>query len=122
MRRSAIIASSIVLLSWICVNVAVTLAQRMPQQVPKPPLYVESPMVQLPDGRSYRLDWCLRWGTECGRAAADAYCKSIGHSRATEFEEKLDIGRETPTWVLGDKKVCDQDGCDGFKFITCAGK
>jgi hypothetical protein len=122
MRRSAILASSILGLIWICVSVAVAPAREIPKQMQKDPLYVEPPIVELQDGRSYRLDWCLNWGTKCGQEAADAYCNENGYSQAAEFEQDVDIGRETPTWVLGEQKVCDQDSCDGFKFITCVDK
>lgn len=119
MRRSAIFASSFLVLIWMCVGVAVTSAKEIPKQMQKDPLYVEAPIVDLQDGRSYRLDWCFNWGTKCGRAAADAYCKENGYTEASEFDQDPDIGRETPTWVLGEQKVCDQDSCDGFKSITC---
>lgn len=69
------------------------------------------------DGR--RLDLCLVWGGECGKPAADAWCREQGFDRAREWEPAPDIGAETPTLVLTDRRVCDGPWCDGFASITC---
>jgi len=71
----------------------------------------------------YRLDWCLHWAAQCGKPAADAWCdvkggKAGGH--ATNWKIAVDIGASTPTYVIGDKKVCNQQFCDGFQSITCS--
>jgi hypothetical protein len=71
---------------------------------------------------NYRLDWCLHWAQDCGKPAADAWCSQKGGKAggyAAEWEIDADIGAASPTYVMGDKKVCDQQFCDGFKFITC---
>ena len=64
--------------------------------------------------KGYRLDLCLHWGRECGQAAAEA-CD--GH--VVEWKTAPDIGASSPTYVMGDDKVCTENFCDGFKFITC---
>ncbi|MBK8455435.1 MAG: hypothetical protein WAQ53_15620 [Thiofilum sp.] len=67
-----------------------------------------------------RLDWCLKWGTLCGKPAADAWCnlknKSKLSVRAIAFEKAEDIGN---TYVLKDKTTCNKPYCDGFELITC---
>jgi hypothetical protein len=68
---------------------------------------------------SNRLDWCRDWAQGCGKAAADAYCQSIGYENSTAFSEAHDIGAVSPTRLIGTGAVCDQDFCDGFKAITC---
>lgn len=68
---------------------------------------------------SFAVDWCLHWGADCGRAAADNYCRLRGYRRAESFQQAPDIGATTPTLVLGDTRVCAEEFCDGFAFINC---
>lgn len=73
--------------------------------------------------QGYRLDWCLKRGTQCGKPAADAWCelnnKTKLSSHATAFKQATDLGRYAPTYILGDKSLCHSAGCDGFESITC---
>jgi hypothetical protein len=64
-------------------------------------------------------DWCVNWGVECGKGAADRYCQWRGHTVATGFAIANDIGGATPTRLIGTGAVCDQGFCDGFAYITC---
>ena len=67
-----------------------------------------------------RLDWCLRWGTDCGNGAADAFCRSKNPSwRALKWEQDVDIGQRSPTKIIETGQICDQQFCDGFKYIEC---
>jgi hypothetical protein len=83
---------------------------------PAPPTrhVFRNPMV-----KQYRLDWCYTWAADCGQGAADAFCRSKGLQRAKSFEQDPDIGRRSPTYVLGTGQICDEGFCDGFKFIEC---
>ena len=67
----------------------------------------------------FQLDWCLYYGKQCGRAAADYYCKAMGYQRAKSFAIAKDIGKQHPTFVIGDRKVCREQFCDGFAYINC---
>lgn len=70
----------------------------------------------------YRLDWCLHRGTQCGKPAADSWCaaiKGIYQWRSVQFTQAPDIGRIAPTYILGDKTLCQAPSCDGFASITC---
>jgi hypothetical protein len=67
-----------------------------------------------------RLDWCYNWATGCGSMAANTFCASKGYAAATGFAMAADIGANQPTRLIGTGAVCDQQFCDGFKFITCA--
>ena len=66
-----------------------------------------------------RLDWCVNWGTGCGAAAANAFCKWKGHAQAVQFAIAHDIGAASPTRLIGTGAVCDQGFCDGFALIRC---
>jgi OmpA family len=65
-----------------------------------------------------RLDFCLVWGDQCGKAAADAFCKMQGLAGANAWEPANDVG---PTIVLTGRKPCNEQWCDGFASITCTG-
>jgi hypothetical protein len=66
-----------------------------------------------------RLDWCLKWSTDCGQPAADAFCKAQGYQHAIAFEADPRIGSRTPTRLIGTGATCDLAYCDGFRHITC---
>ena len=67
-----------------------------------------------------RLDWCLVWGGQCGEPAATEFCRQSGYTRAIAWEPAVDVGVQTPTYVLGTGQVCNEPGCDAFASITCA--
>jgi len=70
----------------------------------------------------YRVDWCLHWGRDCGKPAADRFCQLMGYAGTKSWQVAPDIGNITPTYVLGDGKICNQDLCDGFAFMECSGQ
>ncbi|HQP49297.1 MAG TPA: hypothetical protein PKX12_11240 [Spirochaetota bacterium] len=69
-----------------------------------------------PEIEGMRLDWCLHFGRQCGKPAADRYCAAKGLSAAVKWRVEEGIGK---TYIIGDKKVCNARYCDGFKFILC---
>lgn len=69
----------------------------------------------------YRLDWCRVWGNQCGRPAADAFCRAQGFHHATAFTPANDIGAHSPTRVISSGQICNGGHCDGFRRITCGG-
>jgi hypothetical protein len=76
----------------------------------------ESVTYNKPKAGGRRLDWCLTWATDCGKAAADFFCEKKGHDEAKAFKIAEDIGK---TRILKTGQKCSEPGCDGFKFITC---
>ncbi|WYD82072.1 MAG: hypothetical protein V8K32_06710 [Candidatus Electrothrix gigas] len=66
-----------------------------------------------------RLDWCRYWAKDCGKPAADAWCRSQGFETASEFLIDENIGKSFPTKVIGTGQICNKNFCDGFKKITC---
>ena len=65
------------------------------------------------------LDGCLKYETQCGLPAANAYCKDKGYSKAIEYSQ-IEV-QEGETMSLGDHSVCDPKwhGCSTFSYITC---
>jgi|GEM_PF-1090971 len=74
-----------------------------------------------PTYKGYRVDICLTWGSNCQEPAATKFCQEMGYTKAKSWEIAHDIGHITPTYVIGDGKICNQSFCDGFKFIECEG-
>jgi hypothetical protein len=66
-----------------------------------------------------RVDICLRWGVDCGKPAADAFCRANHYSASVDFSIAQNIGSQTPTLVIGENKVCSDAACDGFAVIRC---
>lgn len=67
----------------------------------------------------HRLDPCLHWGRECGKPAADAWCRSQGFGAAASFQIQQDVGQ---SYVWGDQRACTDPGCDAFSSVTCEGR
>ncbi|MCA0434032.1 MAG: hypothetical protein LCH46_12305 [Proteobacteria bacterium] len=69
-----------------------------------------------PKAGSRRLDWCLTWATNCGKPAAEYFCKSKGYDKVVKFKIDADIGK---TRILKTSQNCTDPSCDGFKEIIC---
>ena len=87
---------------------------------PDPPAEPESRTYEKPRYMDDRLDWCLNWGFNCGKAAATAFCHRRRFENVTAFEPEL-IGPSAPTRLMGSDQVCNGDNCTGFAYITCSG-
>jgi len=74
-----------------------------------------------PSISGYRLDWCKVWSSQCGKPAADEFCKQQGFTNAIRWEIDPDIGLHSPTKIIGTGEICDQGFCDGFRYIECEG-
>ncbi|MBW1744301.1 MAG: PAN domain-containing protein [Deltaproteobacteria bacterium] len=83
------------------------------------PLPPTSNVFRKPMVKRYRLDWCRQWAADCGKGAADAFCRAKGFRNAKAFEQDPDIGGHSPTYVIGTGQICDEGFCDGFKFVEC---
>mmetsp|Transcript_27273 Transcript_27273/g.56864 ORF Transcript_27273/g.56864 Transcript_27273/m.56864 type:complete len:209 (-) Transcript_27273:49-675(-) len=65
------------------------------------------------------LDYCLRFGSECGKPAADAYCAQRGYDEAISFPKRRAYDRETLS--LEQLSTCSpaHNVCDTFDYVTC---
>ncbi len=74
-----------------------------------------------PSVRGVRLDWCAHFGRDCGKPAADLFCREMQFDQATNFAIEPNVGaRGVPTLVFGDGALCQAPQCSGFRSITCA--
>jgi hypothetical protein len=62
------------------------------------------------------LDICQQWGTECGKPAADAFCRQQGMAESIEHKVRNDA---PPTRVIGSGKVCSEATCDRIDWLRC---
>lgn len=69
--------------------------------------------------KNKRLDWCLTWGTNCGRAVADQFCNRRRFTRAGVFRAEI-VGKSAATQSMGSNQVCTGiDACTAFAYLTC---
>lgn len=82
------------------------------------------PHIQDLNGKYLLLDWCRTWATNCGKAAADEFCRQQHGPkfRAIDFGEAKRIGARRPTLTIVSDEVCSQPNCSGFQYITCKKK
>lgn len=66
----------------------------------------------------YGIDRCLANGSQCGSAAALAYCKSREFAQATSFR-KIDRDEITGAIPVTDE-TCRGQTCEQFVAIECA--
>lgn len=63
-----------------------------------------------------RLDACLSNANDCGKPAADAFCKVQGFENALIFQREPTA---VPTRRLASGEVCEGGSCTAFKQIKC---
>jgi hypothetical protein len=80
------------------------------------PAFAEEKVFQNPKVNGYALDLCRSWSKDCGKPAADAWCKKAGYLRALQFKVKED---SPPTRVISSGKVCNAPSCDRIISVTC---
>lgn len=64
------------------------------------------------------LDYCLEWGSDCGKPAADAWCRARGFAAASVFEVRTG---SPPTRIFSSGRICDMVFCDRIISLTCVG-
>lgn len=74
-----------------------------------------------PRFRDMRLDWCLTWGTDCGKPAALEFCHRRRYADVGVFRAEK-VGKSEPTRLIGSNQTCSgQDFCTAFAYIACTG-
>lgn len=77
-----------------------------------------SSRVWSPKIKGVALDYCLMWGRDCGRPAANMACALSGYWRATGYRKEN--SPNNPTYNIGASRICRGSGCDTFRWVDCA--
>jgi hypothetical protein len=71
-----------------------------------------------PVWQGQRLDVCLQWATNCGKPAADAFCRAKGFTESFASFPDAQPGY-APTRVISSGRVCSGPACTGFQQVIC---
>lgn len=82
----------------------------------QPTQLYERPQVGAANMNGLRLDWCLAWERDCGKPAADAFCKEQGYDAARSFEPHK---TGALTWLAGDEQICSGAQCTALAQVVC---
>ena len=70
-----------------------------------------------PTWKGYRLDVCLTWSKDCGKPAADAFCRANGFAESMNAVADAERGY-APTRIVSNDQIC-RDNCVGWQQIIC---
>lgn len=85
------------------------------------PAIAEDKTYNKPRYMDTRLDWCLTWGSNCGRPPALEFCNRRRYTDVVVFRAEK-VGRSEPTRLIGSNQTCSgNDFCTAFAYITCTG-
>ncbi len=91
---------------------------------PSPPVEPQLPPVSFkgPMMGGVPLDHCVTFGKDCGKPAADAFCRSQGFSGSESFGEEMVATTRTPSGDLCDQSFAPNRApfCGRFTQIDCA--
>jgi hypothetical protein len=80
------------------------------------PLFAGDVRINNPKIGNHALDYCREWGQNCGKPAADAYCRRRGHANARKFKVDQD---KPPTRIINGGQICNAAGCDRISWVVC---
>lgn len=78
--------------------------------------YYRSEQFNYPRFNHYRVAWCYKKSTQCGRKAAHSFCRRMGFTKEHGFEQEKSVNA---TKNIGDQKLCFGNTCNAFKYIRC---
>lgn len=82
--------------------------------------HAQSTEFKEPTVRGVRLDLCKHNGRECGKPAADLFCREMGFSRSIGHVPDPRMGvRGIQSLIFGDGMLCNGTQCRGFGSIIC---
>lgn len=80
------------------------------------PLQAGEVRIKDPKVGGIALDYCRSWAKDCGKPAANAYCRTRGYSKAVKFGK---ADNKPPTRVIDGGKVCKAPQCDRISWVVC---
>jgi PASTA domain len=103
-------------------TVTLTVATSQAPPPPQPPVIVEisNPMVEVTTPQNKKemvaLDYCLNWAANCGKPAADAYCKSHNYAASQSLDKK---DNDPTTAVISTGQMCTAPNCTRIVAVRC---
>jgi hypothetical protein len=84
------------------------------------PVFLHAEVIRFdyPTVDNIALDWCLTWAADCGKPAADYFCRLKGYQQSVNFQEAQDVGY---TKLPKTGQICSAQYCDSFAFVDCQG-
>lgn len=83
-------------------------------------VHAQSTEFSEPTVRGVRVDLCKHNGRECGKPAADLFCREMGFSRSIGHVPDPRMGaRGIQSLIFGDGMLCNGPQCRGFGSIIC---
>ncbi len=76
-------------------------------------------IIDKPEVDGTAIDICREWGANCGKPAADAWCKAHDYGDSVSHEVKQD---SPPSRIISSGKLCEEKHCDRIISIACAQK
>jgi hypothetical protein len=80
------------------------------------------PYVKDSYGRFGLLDWCRDWGQQCGRPAAEAFCKQADggvRPHAADFGHWPKAGHHGNTVIFSTRDTVELPRAEAFTYIVC---
>lgn len=68
-----------------------------------------------PESEGSRVAACLASNSECGKPAADAFCRAQGYDKAVLFERET----HSLTRSIATGETCEGPSCTAFKQVKC---
>jgi hypothetical protein len=100
-------------------------AQKSATEVASPPMAIitvspDSVRFVRPQIKGILIDRCSRAGKDCGKPAADLFCREQKFGSASKFSIDKSAGRRgLQTIALRDGHLCKSRRCQAFQSITC---
>jgi hypothetical protein len=101
---------------WKCDGFKFITCQESLKKKPTPVYYYRMRDFAFPQFENYRVDWCYKQKTGCGKRAADSFCRHLGYRRSKGYEKEVHV---SATRTIGSQALCFGQACSGFSRITC---
>ncbi len=101
---------------WKCDGFKYITCQQSLAKKPTPTYYYRYREFAYPRFDNYRVDWCYKQNKQCGKRAADSFCRHLGYRRSTGYEK---VQHVLATKTIGSQALCFGESCKGFSRITC---
>ena len=100
---------------WHCAGFKLIRCEASAEHHPTRNYYYRYKKFVVPRFRHHRIDWCYQNDHQCGKPAAQAFCRHMGYAKATEYMPETQLAA---TQALGNQKLCF-GFCKGFASIVC---